>query len=101
MLLSIGTILKSHTPISLYSMFNVSRRKAKLVIAPIQDNSFVFKASTLWNTFQTLPEGREIKDFSVGIGFLKNKIKSLIKRRQNLGDDQEWHPQTNFNITDN
>ena len=54
----------------------------------------------LWNTYQTLPEGRDIKDFTVGISFLKNIMKSLLLKRQKIGDEVEWHPQSNFNITD-
>ena len=59
-----------------------------------------FKASILWNTYQTLPEGRDIRDFTIGISFLKNRIKSLLLKRQKIGDEVEWHPQSNFNITD-
>ena len=43
--------------IALYAMFKVSRRKPTLIIVPTQAESFVFKASILWNTYQTLPEG--------------------------------------------
>ena len=99
-LLCIGMILKSHTPIALYAMFKVSRRKPTLIIVPTQAESFVFKASILWNTYQTLPEGRDIRDFTIGISFLTNRIKSLLLKRQKIGDEVEWHPQSNFNITD-
>ena len=100
MLLSISMILKSHTPIALYQLFKISRRKPTLIIAPVQIKSFVFRASILWNTFRTLPEGREIKDFSVGVSFLKNTIKILLFRRQKIGDEKNWFPQTNFNIAE-
>ena len=95
-------IFKSHTPIALYAMYkyNVSRRKPTLIIVPTRAESFVFKASILWNTCQTLPEGRYIRDFTVGISFLKNGIKILLLKRQKIGDEVEWHPQSNFNITD-
>ena len=89
-------ILKSHTPIALYAMFKVSRRKPTLIIVPTQAKSFVFKASILWNTYQTLPEER---DFTVGISFLKKRIKILLLKSQKIGDEVEWHPQSNFNIT--
>ena len=99
-LLCIGMLLKSHTPIAIYAMFKVSRRKPTLIIVPTQAESFVFKASILWNTYQTLPEGRDIRDFTIGISFLKNRVKSLLLKRQQIGDEVEWHPQSNFNITD-
>ena len=85
-LLGIGMILKSHTPIALYAMFNVSRRKPTLIIVPTQAKSFVFKASILWNTYQTLPEERDIRDFTVRISFLKNiKFKVCSWRGRQLG----------------
>ena len=99
-LLSISAILKYHTPIALFSLLKLSCRKQTLIIAPTQVDSFIFRASILWNTFRTLPEGREIKDFTVSISFLKNKIKNLILKRQILGDEEEWYPQTNFSIVD-
>ena len=80
MLLSISMILQSNTPVAHYPLFKMYHRKPTLIIAPIQVKSFVFLASILWNTFRTLPEGREIKDFFVGVSFLKNTIKSLIFR---------------------
>ena len=73
-------------------MLKVSRRKPTLIIVPTQAKSFVFKASILWNTYQTLPEGRDIRDFIVGISFLKNIIKSLLLKRQKIGDEVELHP---------
>ena len=77
-------ILKSHTPIALYAMFKASHCKPTLIIVPTQAKSFVFKASILWNTYQTLPEGRDI-----GISFLKNRIKILLLKRQKIGDEVE------------
>ena len=84
-------ILKSHTPIALYAMFKVSHRKPTLIIVPtqLQAESFIFKASILWNTYQTLPEGRDIRDFTIGISLLKNIIKSLLLKRQKIGDEVE------------
>ena len=44
------------------------------------------------NTFRTTPEGNEIKDFNVSLSFIKNQIKNLVCKRQNLGDVNEWIP---------
>ena len=87
LLLGIIMMLKFHTPIALYTMFKVSRCKPTLIIVPAQAESFVFKASILWNTYQTLPEGRDIRDFTVGISFLKNIIKIQLLKRQKIGDE--------------
>ena len=93
--------MKYHTPIALYSQISLSSRKQTLIIAPTQVNSFVFYASCLWNIFRNSPEGRDIKEFDVTVGFLKNKIRGLVLRRQKMGDEMEWHPLTNFTIADN
>ena len=41
LLLGIGMILKSHTPITLYAMFKVSRRKPTLIIVPTQYTGWI------------------------------------------------------------
>ena len=41
-------------------------------IPPYNRHHVFFTASSLWNTFRTLPEGREIRDFTVEISFLKS-----------------------------
>ena len=70
-------ILKSHTPIALYAMFKVSRRKPTLIIVTSQNELFVVKASILWNTYQTLPEGRDINR---QLRILCERAKSLYTR---------------------
>ena len=39
----------------------------------------------------------QIEDFLVGVGYVKNKIKQLLLRRQKQGDQEEWD-ETNFSI---
>ena len=64
----------------------MSQRKETLIITPKhQVESFVFRDSSLWNTFRTLPEGREIREFTVEISFLKSKTRSLVLKRQEMG----------------
>ena len=52
----------------------------------------------MYYTFLTLPEGRDIKDITVKVSLLKSKVRGLVKRRQALGDEEEWHAGSNFNI---
>ena len=100
-LLCTGKILKFHTPIALYALFTLSRRKETLILSSnLQFESFASRASSLWNTFRGLPEGRRIIDFTAEIGYIKKQIKLLVCKRQKLGDEQEWHPLTNFSIVD-
>ena len=100
-LLCTGKILKFRTPITLYSLFTLSHRKETLIITSnLQFESFASRTSSLWNTFRRLPDGREIVDFTAEIGYIKKQIKSLVCNRQKLGDEEEWHPLTNFSIVD-
>ena len=89
-LLETFKIIKTHTPISLYSCFTQSTRKETLFITPSYSENFVYSASSMWNIFRTCPEGSKISDFIVGIGYIKTKIKELLFRRQKLGDAEEW-----------
>ena len=52
-LLSLYKIIKTHTPISLYSCFTKSQRKETLLITPQHSLHFIFKASSLWNEAAT------------------------------------------------
>ena len=100
-LLCTGKILKFHTLIALYALFALSRRKETLVLSyNLQFQSFASRASSLWNTLRGLPEGRRIIDFTAEIGYFKKQIKLLVSKRQKLGDEQEWHPLTNFSIVE-
>ena len=99
-LLCITKILKFHTPIALYSLFTLSHRKETLLITSRQYDCFVYTASSLWNTFRGLPEGKEIKDFTAEIFSIKMQIKALISKRQKLGDEETWYPEINFCIQD-
>ena len=99
-LLSISKNFKFHTVIALHTLFTMSRRRGTLIITSnhSESSSFVYNISRLWNTFRTTPEGNEIKDFNVSLSFIKNQIKNLVCKRQNLGDVNEWHPEINMCI---
>ena len=78
----------------------MSRRRGTLIITSnhSESSSFVYNISRLWNTFRITPEGNEIKDFNISFSFIKNQIKNLVCKRQNLGDVNEWHPEINMRI---
>ena len=90
-LLCVSKLLKFHTPISLYSMFRLSKRKENLLITPQQVDTFVYNSSYLWNAFKRSPEGSEVKDYPVSVNSLKNLIKSMVSRRQKWEDVDECH----------
>ena len=88
----IGTfnILKTHTPISIYSCFEQSKRKALLLITPNHSHNFIYNASTLWNKLNTIDKFRQMNNTSVNIGHFKSQVKNLLLTRQRIGDGTDW-----------
>jgi hypothetical protein len=83
-------ILRFRTPISMYSLFNLSKRANKdtLLLSPLQSNTFIYMAGAIWNSVR---QKFNILDFtSVSAGSLKSLLKSLILTQQALGDKWEW-----------
>ena len=89
-LLDTFKVIKTRTPISIYSCFKISHRKDTLLITPQHSQNFIYKASSIWNVFRSAACGPQISDFSVGLAFTKSKIKELLLRRQKMGDKEEW-----------
>ena len=67
---------------------------------PKANNSFVYTRSSLWNAFRRSQEGSDFVDFTISMSLLKIKIKTLVSKRQKLGDGDEWHHKINFSIED-
>ena len=88
----IGTynILKTHTPISLYSCFEQSKRKALLLITPNHSHNFIYNASTLWNKLNTIDKFRQMNNTAVNIGHFKSQVKNLLLTRLRIGDGTDW-----------
>ena len=88
--LSLFKILKSHTPISLYSCFTKSQRKETLLITPQYSHHFVYKATSLWNEVRTTENFSLVHDYSAGLSKVKAAMRVLLHQRQKLGDQNEW-----------
>ena len=82
-------ILKYRTPISLYSLFNLSKRSNKdtLLLTPHQSDTFVYKSGVTWNIVR---QRLNVSDFSIPIGSLKSRLKTLILKQQSSGDHEPW-----------
>ena len=83
-------ILRFRTPISLHSLFNLSKRPNKdtLLLSPLQSDAFVYRAGVIWNSIR---QKLNIFEFStISAGSLKSRLKSLILTQQSLGDKWEW-----------
>ena len=96
-ILSTYKIMKTHTPISLYSCFTRSKRKETLLITPQHSHHFVYKATSLWNEVRNLAPFSSVNDFSASLSQVKAWTKDILHRRQKLGDKEQWSDE-NFEI---
>ena len=87
-------ILKFRLPISLYSQFELSKRKDTLLLTPTPSINFIYKSSVLWNSLRTK---LSMVDFSINVNSTKSKLKTLILSNQSSGDADEWSDY-NYNI---
>ena len=78
----------------LYSKFQLSQRKATLIITPAPCTDFIYKASILWNSLRIR---LGLNDFSVNISSIRAKLKSLILSNQHDISEIEWFTE-NFEI---
>ena len=105
-------ILKNHTPISLFTLFDQSQRGTNFLLHPpkvnlnISKNNFVYNSCILWNSLignifeRSLPSENGIiirgssrsSDFCATIQFIKNKLKVTLLNQQESGDIMEWVP---------
>ena len=97
-MLSMYKILKTHTPISLYSCFTKSHRKETLLITPPHSHHYIFKASSLWNEIRNVAQFSSVYDFSASLSQVKTWLKIILHRRQSMGDQKEWSDE-NFMIS--
>ena len=87
MTLNTYKILNTRVPISLYSMFTLSKRKETLLITPFPSKNFTYNACCIWNNIREL---LAVNEFGVSISKIKNDLRKLLSTRQNLGDQEEW-----------
>ena len=91
-------LLKYRTPISLCSLFSLSRRPGKntFLLTPRPSNAFIYKSSIALNSAR---QRLSIPDFSLSICALKTRLKSLIHAQQSRGDLYNWtEPNTDMLI---
>ena len=76
-------ILKLRTPISLYSClkFNISDRKPTLMIRPDKSNSFLYRATKIWNCLKCHVL-TNTNDFSDKFNKIKNNLKAFLIMNQ-------------------
>ena len=93
--MEIFKILKFRSPISLYSIFNISSRPGKdtFLISPYPMESFVYRASVAWNNIR---QKLSIIDFSQNISTVKSSLTKFIHDHQQTGCTYEWEPTINI-----
>ncbi len=92
--MEIFKILKLHTPISLYYMYNISKRKKTFLITPSVSNDFIYRSSSIWNLL--IPK-MKVFDYSPKISLLKSTIKKILCSVQSNGNELIWTPD-DYNI---
>ena len=85
--MEIFKILKFRTPISLHSLYTISRRSETTLITPFPDSHFLYQSASIWNTIR--PK-LSIMDYSVSLGSIKNALKKIIFHNQHQHNDIEW-----------
>ena len=89
-------ILKFRTPISLYSLFELSTRIGKdtFVRTPTPSDSYIYKASTMWNIVR---QKLNVSEFttSPSSSYIKSSIRKLILKAQTQGELADWNRLTN------
>ena len=81
-------ILKLHTPISLYNLYNKSfRKELTLIVSSSPTSDFVSRSTTLWNI---ISPKLKLHDYSYKISLAKSNIKKSLILVQNVGDKYSW-----------
>ena len=87
--LEIYKVLKLRTPISIFSLLTMSKRKTTLIITPSPTPYFVYKSAILWNLINRLIFSNLI-DFSMKICTMKASVKQYLLSRQSDYDINNW-----------
>ena len=114
--LDVYRILKTHTPISLFSLFKLSTRDTSFTLQypvvklDVSMRNFIYNSCVKWNSLvdkifeRSLPSESgvlikgsvENSDFCASIPFVKNKLKVILFKCQELGAEKEWGPGNAF-----
>ena len=85
--LEVYKVLKLRSPISVYSLFQLSKRKETLLITTSPMHHFIYQAGIIWNTIR---QKLSISDFSMSIASIKRSAKTLLITKQCHASSVEW-----------
>ena len=83
-------IVRTHRPIAMYSLFQMSERKEDLFITPQHSLNFAYSGANLWNKFFEQSNLRG-KLSSMSLGSIKLQLKRSIIQAQNDHDIVTWY----------
>ena len=83
-------ILKFRTPISLFSLFDLSPRTGKetYALTPKPSESYIYRAGTIWNIVR---QKLAVSEFTTTVSHIKSSIKNIILNTQKLGESTDWN----------
>ena len=87
----VSKILKFRTPMSLFSLFDMSNRSGKetLIIMPKPSDSYIYRAGAIWNTVRNHLISLNTLTFKPNQ--LKSQIKVAISNAQLQGEPEDWN----------
>ena len=94
--MEIFKILKFRTPISLHSLYTISRRSDTTLITPYPSRLFIYQSAIIWNSIR--PK-LDLIDYSVSLGAVKINLKKIIFHNQHRHDTIEWLPSHDFDYS--
>ena len=93
-ILELFKVLKTHNPISIYSLFQISNRKQTLLLTPKPSINFTYKAAYLWNTYRT--KLLVDNNMTTNIGKFKRILNEQLHTVQRQHDPREWTDHVNY-----
>ena len=118
--MDIFKILKTHLPVSLYSLFSQSQRDTNFLLhlpevdLDISKRNFIFSSCSIWNKlvgnifeksvlthlggdrFVIIVGSTPNSDLCATIPFVKNKLKIYLLNKQASGEVDTWAPDNNY-----
>ena len=83
-------IIQSRCPYSLYQSINISKRDTShMIILPKKSNTFLYKASQLWNSIHKKIISPE-KGLCTSVGLVKLRAKALLLEAQSSEIHDQW-----------
>ena len=83
-------IIQSRCPYSLYQSINISKRDTShMIILPKKSNTFLYKASHLWNSIHKKIISPE-KGLCTSVGLVKLRAKALLLEAQSSEIHDQW-----------